>query len=55
MRDVIVTVKNNKVNDLDDILKIIDINDFRPGDKLKLKIWRVGRYFNRTLTLGKYK
>ena len=24
----------------DDILEIIDINDFRPGDKLKLKIWR---------------
>jgi len=55
LRDVIVTVENQKVSDLDDILKIIDINDFRAGDKLKLRIWRDGRYYNRTLTLGKYK
>ena len=55
LRDVIVTVENQKVSNLDDILKIIDINDFRAGDKLKLRIWRDGRYYNRTLTLGKYK
>ena len=55
LRDVIITVENEKVSSLDDILEIIDINDFRPGDKLKLKIWRDGRYYNRILTLGKYK
>ena len=55
LRDVIVTVENQKVSDLDDILKIIDINDFRAGDKLKLRIWRDDRYYSRTLTLGKYK
>ena len=55
LRDVFVTVENVKVSDLNDILKIIDINDFRPGDKLKIKIWREGRYYNRILTLGKYK
>ena len=53
LRDVIITVENEKVSSLDDILEIIDINDFRPGDKLKLKIWRDGRYINRKLRLGK--
>ena len=54
LRDVIIKVENEKVSSLDDILEIIDINDFRPGDKLKLRIWRDGRYYNRILTLGKY-
>ena len=54
LRDVIIKVENEKVSSLDDILEIIDINDFRPGDKLKLRIWRDGRYYNRILTLGKH-
>ena len=53
--DVIISVENEKINSLDDILEIIEINDLRPGDKLKIRIWRRGRYLNRTLTLGEYK
>ena len=51
--DVIITVENQKVLNLNDILEIIEVNDIRPGDRLKMRIWRNGRYLNRTLTLGK--
>jgi len=51
--DVIIAVENEKVLSLEDILEIIEINDLRPGDKVKLRIWRDGRYFNKTLKLGK--
>ena len=51
--DIIVAVENIKVLSLNDILEIIEINDFRPGDRIQLKIWRNGRYINRKLKLGK--
>lgn len=51
--DVIISVENQTVLSIDDIFEIIEINDIRPGDRLKLRIWRNGRYLNRTLTLGK--
>ena len=53
--DVIIAVENEKVLSLEDILDIVEINDLRPGDKIKLRIWRDGRFFNRTLKLGKLK
>ncbi len=51
--DVIVGVENEEVTSLDDILEIIEINDLRPGDKVKMRVWRNGRYLNKSLTLGK--
>lgn len=51
--DVIVAVEKEKVRSLDDILEIIEINDLRPGDKVKIRIWREGRYLNKSLILGK--
>ncbi|MBC8345902.1 MAG: trypsin-like peptidase domain-containing protein [Candidatus Marinimicrobia bacterium] len=51
--DVIIAVENEKVLSLSDILGIIEINDLRPGDKVKLRIWRDGRYLTKKLKLGK--
>ncbi len=51
--DVIISVENQKVLNLDDIFEIIEVNDIRPGDRLKMRIWRNGRYLNRTMILGK--
>ncbi len=51
--DVIVAVENQKVSSLNDILEIIEINDLRPGDRVKMRVWRNGRYLNRSLILGK--
>ena len=51
--DVIVGVQNEEINSLEDILGIIEINDLRPGDKLRMRVWRNGRYFTKYLTLGK--
>ena len=53
--DIIVAVENEKINSLEDILEIIELNDLRPGNKLKIRIWREGRYMNRSLILGEYK
>jgi serine protease Do len=50
--DVIVGVQNEEINSLEDILEIIEINDLRPGDKLRMRVWRNGRYFTKYLTLG---
>ena len=51
--DIIVELENSKISSSDDLIEIIAINDFRAGDRIKLRIWRDGRYYNRTLTLGK--
>ncbi|MBT3478519.1 MAG: trypsin-like serine protease [Candidatus Marinimicrobia bacterium] len=51
--DVIVGVQNEEINSLEDILEIIEINDLRPGDRLKMRVWRNGRYFTKSLILGK--
>ena len=32
--------------------EILAIKNFRSGDKLKIRIWRRGRYLNRTIILG---
>ena len=53
--DIIIAVENEKINSLEDILEIIELNDLRPGNKLKIRIWREGRYMNRSLILGEYK
>ena len=37
---------------VDDFNEILAIKNYRSGDKLKLKIWRRGRYLDRTLILG---
>ena len=51
--DVIVSVEQKKVLSLNDILEILEINDLRPGDKVKMRVWRNGRYLNKFLILGK--
>jgi len=53
--DIIIAVENEKINSLEDILEIIELNDLRPGNKLKIRIWREGRYMNKSLILGEYK
>ena len=51
--DVIVAVENQKVSSPNDILEIIEINDLRPGDRVKMRVWRNGRYLNKALILEK--
>ena len=53
LEDVIISVEKRKVKSLGDILEIIEVNDLRSGDRIKMRIWRNGRYLNRTLLLGK--
>ena len=53
LEDVIISVEKRKVKSLGDILEIIEVNDLRSGDRVKMRIWRNGRYLNRTLLLGK--
>ena len=50
--DIIVAIENRKVSKGQDINEIIKVNDFRPGDKITIKIWRNGKYINRKLKLG---
>jgi len=50
--DIIVAIENQKVSKGQDINEIIKVNDFRPGDKITIKIWRNGKYINRKLKLG---
>ncbi len=52
--DVIVSVAGERVNNANDIKDIISNNDLRPGDQLKLRIFRDGKYQNVTLILGIY-
>ena len=51
--DVILSVNGIQVNRPTEIRKIISENDLRPSDKLKLKIFRNGKYENINLILGK--
>ena len=48
----IVELEGKKVKNIDDFNEILAIKNYRSGDKLKLKIWRRGRYLDRTLILG---
>ena len=52
LEDVIVEVEGEKVKNKDDFNEILAIKNFRSGDKLKIRIWRRGRYLNRTIILG---
>jgi len=52
LEDVIIELEGEKVKSRDDFNEILAIKNFRSGDKLKIKIWRNGRYLNRTLILG---
>ena len=51
--DVIVEAEGEKVSNRQDLLDIIKLNDLRSGDRIKLRIWRDGKFLNRTLALGK--
>ena len=51
--DVIVEAEGEKVSNRQDLLDIIKLNDLRSGDRIKLRIWRDGKFLNRTLILGK--
>ena len=53
LRDVIVAVERENVRSSEEIMQIIKIKDLRPGDKVKMRVWRNGRYLNKSLTLGK--
>jgi serine protease Do len=53
LRDVIVAVERENVRSSEEIIQIIKIKDLRPGDKVKMRVWRNGRYLNKSLTLGK--
>ena len=45
--------EGEKVSNRQDLLDIIKLNDLRSGDRIKLRIWRDGKFLNRTLILGK--
>ncbi len=51
--DIIVAVEGESVHNSQEILRIIEENDFRPGDKIRLRIWRNGVYYNKIMKLGK--
>jgi len=51
--DVIVSVNSIKVNSASDIFNVISTNDLRSGDKLRLRIFRDGKYQNVILKLGR--
>lgn len=51
--DVIISVEGQKISSLGEIFEIIEVNDIRPGDRMRMRIWRNGRYLSRTITLGK--
>ncbi|MBU0528969.1 trypsin-like peptidase domain-containing protein [bacterium] len=50
--DIIVSVNGILVNSMYDIADVIRTNDLRPGDKLKLRIYRNGEYQNVILKLA---
>ncbi len=50
--DVIVSVNGIRVNSMYDIADVIRTNDLRPGDKLRLRIYRQGNYQNVILKLS---
>ncbi|MFQ6606408.1 MAG: S1C family serine protease [Fidelibacterota bacterium] len=51
--DIIVGVNGKPVRNSRDILQIIEEEDLRQGDKLKLRIYRDGKYRTTNLVLGK--
>lgn len=51
--DAIVKVEGQDVKNSRDILRIIEEEDIRPNQKLRLRIWRAGKYLNKTVKLGK--
>ncbi len=53
--DVILSVNGVKVKNAKDIFDVIEGNYLRPGDKIKLKIYRDGKKKSVTLELGKIK
>ncbi len=50
--DIIVSVNNVRVNSASDIFDVIRTSDLRAGDKLRLRIYRDGKYRNVTLKLA---
>lgn len=50
--DVILSVNNTKVRNSKDIFNVIESNDLRPGDKVKLEIYRDGKNKKVLLILG---
>ncbi len=50
--DIIVSVNSVRVNSASDIKDVIVTNDLRSGDKLRLRIYRDGKYQNVILKLG---
>lgn len=51
--DVITEVEGTKVSSARDIFNVIEEEDLRPGDKVRLKIFRDGRYQTISMELGK--
>lgn len=51
--DIIISVNNIRVNSATDIIDVIRTGDLRPGDKLKMRIYRDGKYQNVILKLGR--
>lgn len=51
--DVIVSVNSVRVNSASDITDVIRTSDLRSGDKLKMRIYRDGKYLNVILKLGR--
>lgn len=51
--DVIVDVDGKKVRSTQDIFDVIETEDLRPGDKVKMKVFRNGNYQTIKMKLGK--
>jgi len=51
--DAIVKAEGQDVKNSRDIMRIIEEEDIRPNQKLRLRIWRSGKYINKTIKLGK--
>ena len=51
--DVIISVEGRSIKNTVDIKRIISENDLRPGDKLRMKIYRDGKLFSVKLSLGR--
>lgn len=52
--DIIVSINEQKVLDINTAQQIIDISDLRVGDKLDVHIWREGKELQATIILEKY-
>ena len=49
--DVVLSIEGQEVSSPKDIYEIITVLDLRPGDRVKLKVWREGRIIDRYLIL----